>query len=60
MLKLKVLDTSLRLMQVFAQARSHWRAFRGVTPNIFCATLNSVAPRKICFKHIIKTNILPT
>jgi len=39
-------------------ARSHGRPLGAVPHHIFCANRNFVAPRKICFKYIIKTKIL--
>jgi len=35
-------------------------AFGGSAPlNFFCAPKNFVAPRKVCFKHIVKAKIVP-
>ena len=42
------------------QTRSHGGAFGGSSPpNYFCAPPNFLVPRKICFKNMIKTKIVP-
>jgi len=41
------------------QARSNEGAFGGSAPQIFLYPANFVVPRKLYFKHIIKTKIFP-
>jgi len=41
------------------QARSHRGAFGGSAPKIFLYPQNLIVARKLCFKHIIKTKIVP-
>jgi len=43
------------------QASSYWGGIQGQRPpNFFCAPPKFLVPRKICFKNIIKTKIVPS
>jgi len=56
------LQKSLKNVGSSVQARSHGGAFGAVLPQIYFVFLclpNFVAPRKICFKLIVKAKILP-
>jgi len=46
-------------IEMYNQARSYRGAFGAMPPQILFAPPNFVVPRKIYFKHKIKTNILP-
>ena len=57
--KLVIFTSAIFLNLPCRQIRSQVRSHGGIaSPNTFCAHPNFVVPRKMCFKHIIKTKVL--